>query len=264
MGFDDRAQGEYRVDGTPLHRVDARAKLAVLLVWTVCLFQVDSWLALVGVALVVSALLAVARVSLSHVARGLAPLVLVLAVLVCSSALRFDGSGSWTLVGLWGIDPEGLLGGFRAALRIVLMVGMSLVLSATTSATQLADALSSMLWPLRRLGVPVGDLATMLSTGMRFIPVCAEQLDRVACAQRARGAAVGEGGPVRRVVSWVPVMVPVVVGLFRRADALARSMRARCYRGRGRTQLLPPRMRLADIAVLAGCIVLAVLISWFC
>ena len=99
--------------------------------------------------------------------------------------------------------------------------------------------------------MPVDDVATMLSIALRFIPVCGEQLERVAMAQRARGARVGQGGPVARVTSWVPVMIPVFVGLFRRSDALSNAMVARCYRGKGRTCLTTSRMGVTDVAVLA-------------
>ncbi len=246
--------GSYVAGDTPLHRVDPRVKLGLLAVWTVALFSVGSWAALGCVAAAVIALAVSAHVPLARMAAGLAPLLAVFTILALGSALRFDGSAAWTVVGPVGVDPAGLASGLRAVARIALMAALSLLATSTTTATVLTEALVCVMGPLRRLRVPVDDLATMLSVALRFIPVCAEQLDRVVLAQRARGARVGEGGPVRRVVSWVPVMVPLFVGLFRRSDALAAAMRARCYRGVGRTRLTTLRLRPVDAAVLAlGC-----------
>ena len=148
-----------------------------------------------------------------------------------------------------------------AVARIVLMVILTLLVTATTSVTQLMEALLSLMAPLRGLGVPIDDVAMMFSIALRFIPVCGEQLDRVAMAQRARGARVGQGGPVARVTSWVPVMIPLFVALFRRSDALSAAMAARCYRGRGRTCLTTSRIRPADVVVLAVGLLAAVL-AW--
>lgn len=253
--------GSYIPADTALHRLDARVKLALLLAWTAALFFVDAWWALAGVTAALLALLCLAGVSAAHALRSLAPLGVVVALLVCSSALRFDGTAAWPLVGAVGVSPDGLVRGLAAAVRIVLMVGLSLVVTSSTTVGALNDALLWAAAPLRRLHVPVDDLAMTLCVAVRFIPVCAEQLERTRLAQQARGARVGQGGPVRRVASWVPVVIPLFVGMFRRAEALAGAMEGRCYRGEGRTRFTGLAARPMDGAVLAAGLVLAALLA---
>lgn len=244
------ALGSYVSGSSVLHRLDPRVKLVLLFAWTLALCAIGSWAALLVVTVACIAVIIAIGLPLAQVTRNLAPLGLVLAVMVAAGCLRFDGSGVWALTGSVGIDPQGLERSAKMVVRIVDMVFLSLLLTATTTVSSLTEALLNLMGPARRIGVPVDDLATMLSIAIRFIPVCGEQLRRVVMAQRARGARVGKGGPIHRVTSWVPVMIPLFVGLFRRSDALAISMASRCYRGEGRTCLSTLRMQSIDKAVL--------------
>ncbi len=264
MSLGGIALGTYVVGDSPVHRLDARVKVALLLAATVALFCIESLPALIAV-LVGSLVLGVlAGMSLRRVARNLVPMLVVFAVMLAANALRLDGSGDVALVGSFGVSTSGALHGAAAVVRIACMVALALLVSSTTTASALTESLLWMLKPLRRLHVPVDDIATTLSIALRFIPVCAEQLDRVATAQRARGARVGQGSIVHRVTSWVPVMIPLIVGLFRRSEALASAMQARCYRGEGRTQLTTLRLRTADVVVLvvglAACVAMSALL----
>ncbi len=243
--------GGYVPADTVLHRLDPRVKVVLLLVWTAALFAMDSWSALAIVAVIVLVLAAGSGVGLYGLGRSLAPVAFILAIILVANSLRFDGSAAWTVMGEVGVSPEGLEGGARIVARIVLMVLLTLLVTTTTSSTELMEAFLSLMGPLRHLRVPVDDITTMLSVALRFIPLCGEQLDRVVMAQRARGARVGQGGPIARVTSWVPVMIPLFVGLFRRSDALSAAMAARCYQGKGRTCLTTCRARPVDVAVLA-------------
>lgn len=245
--------------GAALRRLDARVKLALLLAWTVALFQVGSWPVLCGIGVAALATVGACGAEARRAVRGLAPLAVVLAAIVAAGALCFDGSGAWHLAGAVGVSPEGLDASLKAAVRIAVMAVLAVPLTAATPAARLSGALRWFLGPLGRLRVPVDDVAMTLEVALRFVPLCAGQLERVLLAQRARGARVGVGGPVRRVTSWVPVAVPVLVGMFRRGDALSAAMASRCYRGTGRTRLAPPRLRPADAAVGAvGCVLAAV------
>ncbi len=250
MLVDGGPLGSYRAGATALHRLDARVKVTLLFVWTAAVLSMASWWMLAAAVAGVLCAVQAAGIEVSRAVRSLAPVALVLLVILVANSLRFDGTGGWGLWGDLGVSPEGLEGGGKIVVRIGLMVLLSLLVTATTSAAQLMEAFLSLTGPLRRFGVPVDDVATMLSIALRFIPVCGEQLERVAMAQRARGARVGQGGPVARVTSWVPVMIPVFVGLFRRSDALSNAMVARCYRGKGRTCLTTSRMGATDVAVL--------------
>lgn len=252
----------YAAGSSPVHRLDPRVKLALVLFWTFALLNIESWFALVGVAAVLAGCAALARVPLGRLAAGVAPMAAVLAVLVLANALRFDGTAAWALAGSVGVSPEGLGLGLAAAARVALMVVFSLVLTATTTASALMEAFQSVLGPLRRFGVPVDDLATMLSIALRFIPVCGEQYRRIALAQRARGLGGGAGGPMRHVRAWSAAAIPLMVGLFRRSEALGDAMALRCYCGKGRTSLTTLALRRVDGAVLViGCF-MAVACAW--
>ena len=254
--------GAYRAAETPLHHLDARVKLACLLAVTVALFAASSPVALAAMAAAVLAAAHLGGLSARELAQGLRPTAVILAFSLLANAFVADGTASLTLVGPLGISYPGLARGALAVGRIAVLVFAALVLSATTSSTAVADALTSLMAPLSRLGVPVGDIAMTVSIALRFIPLTAEELVRIRDAQRARGVDFAQGSVSARVRRWLSVLAPLVVALFRRADDLAQAMAERCYRGRGRTRLTRP-MRPSDLLVLAavaiGCLVCALL-----
>lgn len=254
--------GSYHPADTPLHRLDARVKLACLLAVTVTLFAARGALALAAMAAAVLAAAHLGGLSTRELAQGLRPTAVILAFSLLANAFVADGTASLTLVGPLGISYPGLARGALAVGRIAVLVFAALVLSATTSSTAVADALTSLMAPLGRLGVPVGDIAMTVSIALRFIPLTAEELVRIRDAQRARGVDFAQGSVPARVRRWLSVLAPLVVALFRRADDLAQAMAERCYRGRGRTRLTRP-MRPSDLLVLAavaiGCLVCALL-----
>lgn len=254
--------GSYRPKDTPLHHLDARVKLACLLAVTVALFAASSPVALAAMAAAVLAAAHLGGLSARELAQGLRPTAVILAFSLLANAFVADGTASLTLVGPLGISYPGLARGALAVGRIAVLVFAALVLSATTSSTAVADALTSLMAPLSRLDVPVGDIAMTVSIALRFIPLTAEELVRIRDAQRARGVDFAQGSVSARVRRWLSVLAPLVVALFRRADDLAQAMAERCYRGRGRTRLTRP-MRPSDLLVLAavaiGCLVCALL-----
>lgn len=254
--------GSYHPADTPLHRLDARVKLACLLAVTVTLFAARGALALAAMAAAVLAAAHLGGLSARELAQGLRPTAVILAFSLLANAFVADGTARLTLVGPLGISYPGLARGALAVGRIAVLVFAALVLSATTSSTAVADALTSLMAPLGCLGVPVGDIAMTVSIALRFIPLTAEELVRIRDAQRARGVDFAQGSVPARVRRWLSVLDPLVVALFRRADDLAQAMAERCYRGRGRTRLTRP-MRPSDLLVLAavaiGCLVCALL-----
>lgn len=255
------AAGVY-VPGTSfLHGLDARVKVVLLFAATMALFGVGSLPALAALLVMCVVTLHASGVSLRALAHMLAPLLVLFACMVACGSLRFDGTGDVCLGGGIGVSTAGLLTGVTACVRIACMVALSLAVSSTTSAGALTDALHALLGPLVHLRVPVDDVAMALSIALRFIPVISQQMGDVKTAQRARGARIGEGGPLARVTSWVPVMVPVVVGLFRRSEALGQAMQARCYRGFGRTRLADSHMRRADVLTLVAGVVACVVLA---
>ena len=263
------------IPGTSVvHACDARVKIVLLAAYSVTLFLVDTWAGLVLCAALFASAAASSGIPLRRFFALLVPVYVLAAFAVVFNGFAFDVGqaapgapppllghepgpfGSLppvALVGSFGLVPAGLARGCFFAARIVLLVTASLVVTYTTTSTALTDARSGFLRPLRRLRVPVDDIAMVFSLALRFIPVTAEELGRVHDAQQARGASFSEGGLWERLRAWQTVLIPLFVGLFRRADALAVAMDARCYGAEPRrTSLHDRRLAGPSLAVLAA------------
>ena len=275
------------IPGTsPIHACDARVKIVLLAAYSVPLCLVDTWAGLVLCGALFAAAAVSSRIPLQRFFALLVPVYVLAAFAVVFNGFAFDVGqaapgaappllgqepglfGSLppvALVGSFGLVPVGLARGCFFAVRIVLLVTASLVVTYTTTSTALTDALADFLRPLRRLRVPVDDIAMVFSLALRFIPVTAEEFGRVHDAQQARGASFTEGGLWERLRAWQTVLIPLFVGLFRRADALAVAMDARCYGAQPhRTSLHDRRLAGRSLAVLAAglalCIAVVVLL----
>lgn len=252
--------GQYVPVDSPVHALDARAKMGLAAGLTVALFVVHGFAGLAALGLLVAATVGLSRVPWRVALRGLSAIALLLVFTLAAHALALDSAHPLVHVGRLGVDPAGLRDGAFFAARIVLLVVGTSLLTLTTTPVDLTDGLECLMRPLSRVGVPSGEIAMMLTVALRFIPTTAEEAEGVVLAQQARGARFGEGGPVARVRAYVPVLVPLFVNLFRRADELATAMEARCYRGgEGRTRLKQTTMRARDwITLAAGAAVFAV------
>lgn len=271
----------YISGSTCVHAFDARAKIVLLVTYSVTLFLVETWWALGVCALLFVLLLALAKIGPGRVLGLSIPILVIALVAIAANSFSFDasaaqGTGSSggvsaglladvlpvVLAGSFGFVPAGFARGCFYAVRIVLLVAASLAVSLTTSSTSLTEAFSSFLSPLRALRVPVDDIASVLSIALRFIPLVAEELGRIHDAQWSRGAKFGEGGLVVRLRAWTTVLVPLFVAMFRRADNLAIAMDARCYGCPGvrRTSLSRRKLSAKNaFAMLGGIVFLAVL-----
>jgi energy-coupling factor transport system permease protein len=251
--------GQFVPLDSPVHRLEPRVKLALVVCYTVVLFSSAGWTGLGLATAMAAAALVVSRVPLRLAMRGLRPVALLLLLTVTVNALRINPVDAIVRLGSLGVSQAGLMTGLFFATRIVLLVTGTSLLTLTTSPVALTDALSRLMVPLRPLRFPVDDVAMMFSIALRFIPTTAEEAEKIVVAQAARGARFDEGGMLRRTRAWVPVLVPLFVNLFRRADNLALAMESRCYTGQRRTRLHVSRMRFSDWAVLvlgvavAGC-----------
>lgn len=266
---------------TPVHRLDARVKIVLLLAFSITLFAVETWRALGILASALAVVWAASRIPFGMGARMLMPLYVILACTVAFNSFTLDieapmlsyGVGSVSagifaqfapiaLVGDFGFVPEGFARGLFYAARIVLLALASLVLSFSTSSYDLMEAVRSLLSPLRRFNVPVDDAATVFSLALRFIPVLAEELSSIHSAQWSRGARFEEGGIRGRLIAWGRALIPLFVGLFRRADRLAVAMESRCYgAGSERTCLnvrrFGPKETVVTCAGVAACVLVA-------
>jgi len=164
------------------------------------------------------------------------------------------------LIGSIGIKPLGIIKGLYFVLRISLLVLATSLLTYTTTIISLTDAISKLLSPLRAIRVPVEDIAMVFTIALRFIPLTASEAEKLMVAQSARGAKFNQGGLITRVKAWIPVMIPLFVNLFRRADHLAQAMESRCYVGKGRTQLAHADILTRDVlwAVIGSLLLIAI------
>jgi len=246
--------GQYVPVESPVHTLDAKTKMGLVAAFTAGIFLVDGFAGLGVMALVVAAAIGLSRVPWRLAARGIKALSFILAFTLIAHAVRWNpATVALVRMGPLAIDADGLATGLYFALRIVLLVMGTSLLTLTTTPVQLTDGLERIMRPLQALRFPSGEVAMMLTIALRFIPTTAAEAEKIVIAQTARGARFDEGGPIRRARAFVPVLVPLFVNLFRRAEDLAVAMESRCYRGgEGRTRLNEAHMRVADWAVLVG------------
>lgn len=253
--------GSFVASDTPLARLDARVKLLLLLALTVAVFSSGNLLVLVVWYALLAMTMRLARMQLADVLRSVRPVVFVLLFTLGANLLVLDGGGDIALVGPVGLSVSGGLRGFSAVARIVVLAGFACVVSASTTPPELSDACVRLLKPLGRIGVPVADIGLVLSLALRFIPIVAEEYQRIQLSQRSRGVRFDEGSIVQRVRVWASVLTPLLVGLFRRADRLAESMAARCYADGSGARVAPRRFSCRDTAVLVTGLALVAIIG---
>jgi energy-coupling factor transport system permease protein len=234
-----------------VHRLDARLKLGVALAVVPVLFLVDGWAGLAVVGAGFLTLIAIAHVPFGYLLRGLGPLVVILALTFVFQAIGYPGT-TWIALGPLTITYEGVEAGAFLAVRLFLLLVSGMALTLTTPPVSLTDALEWGLRPLGRIRVPTAEIALMMTIALRFIPTLLRELDDILKAQRARGVDLAVRDPVRLVQALLPIMVPLFVLSFRRADDLAVAMTSRGYRGgQGRTRYRELRFdRLDAVAAL--------------
>lgn len=244
--------GQYVPVESPIHSLDAKTKMGLVAAYTAAIFLVDGFWGLGAMTAAVALALAVSRVPARIALRGVKALTLLLTFTLLAHALRWNpATVSLVRLGPLAIDRQGLLDGTFFALRVILLVVGTSLLTLTTTPVQLTDGLERVMRPLEVFRFPAGEVAMMLTIALRFIPTTAQEAEKIIVAQTARGASFDEGGPVRRARAFVPVMVPLFVNLFRRAEDLAVAMESRCYRGGpGRTRLHVSAMTWRDWGVL--------------
>jgi len=254
----DITLGQYFPGTTLAHRLDPRTKLLAVVCYIVAVFNCHSaWsYGLMVLTLVVSA--RVSRVGAKALLRGLKPVLIIIAFTAVLNLFYTPGTVLWSWRFL-RVTREGVVMAASMMLRITLLITGTFLLTYTTSPIRLTDGLESLLNPLKRLRVPVHELAMMMSIALRFIPTLIEETDKIMSAQKARGADFESGGLVQRAKALIPLLVPLFVSAFRRADELATAMECRCYHGgEGRTKLHVLRYAARDYIVLALYLALAI------
>ena len=249
----DITLGQYFPGNSFIHRLDPRTKLISLVIYIVCLFLAIDYISYGLMLLFLAVVIAVSTIPVKAILRGMKPLIF---ILVFTGLLNlFLTDGETKLVSLWGltITLEGIKHAAFMIIRILMLISGTFLLTYTTSPIALTDGLESLLKPLKVIRLPVHELSMMMCIALRFIPTLIEETDKVMSAQKARGADFENGSLLSRAKALIPILVPLFIGAFRRADELATAMECRCYQGgEGRTKMKILRYKRADLLSFAG------------
>lgn len=257
--------GQYYPSGSRLHVLDPRVKIVCTLLYLISLFLFDSPWSYLMATLFLGSVILISKVPFKFIVRGLKPIIMLLMITVVFN-LFLNRTGN-VLVTFWvfQITDNGLRTAVFMAIRLIYMILGSSLMTFTTTPNALTDGIERLLWPLHKVKVPVHEIAMMMSIALRFIPILLEETDKIMKAQIARGADLESGNIIQKAKAMVPILVPLFVSAFRRANDLAMAMEARCYRGGdGRTKMKPLVYQRRDYmayAIMIGYVVVAVLIG---
>ena len=233
----DITLGQFFPGKSVVHRLDPRTKLVLLVAYIVALFVAGSWVSYALCFAFLALSIAASRIPLKSILHGLKPLVF---ILIFTGILNIFFTPGEELVGIGfvSITKEGLIQAAKMISRIMMLIMATFLLTYTTSPIALTDGLESLLGPLKHIKVPVHELSMMMCIALRFIPTLIEETDKIMSAQKARGADFENGNLMQKVKALVPILVPLFISAFRRADELATAMECRCYQGGdGRTKM---------------------------
>ena len=255
--------GQYYPADSVLHRLDPRVKLAGTLLYIVSLFLVKNLWGYLIAAFALAAVIRASKVPFGYIVKGLKAVVILLLFTVCFNLFLTSGTPvfEWKFI---KITREGLYLAFSMAVRLTLIILGSSLMTFNTTQNELTDGMESLLSPLKKLHVPVHEVAMMMSIALRFIPILLEETDKIMKAQQARGADFETGGIIKRAKAMIPILVPLFISAFRRAGDLAMAMEARCYRGgAGRTKMKPLHYHGRDMGawILMAAFVAVVVVS---
>ena len=248
----DITLGQYFPGNTPAHKLDPRTKILMVVLYIVALFCAKGIVTYGIMALCLVLCVRISKVGFKQLVKGLKP-VLFIILFTCVLNLFFT-PGERNLVewGIFKISDTGLENAVFMALRIMLLIMGTFLLTYTTSPISLTDGLESLLNGLKKFGVPVHEMAMMMSIALRFIPTLIEETDKIMSAQKARGADFESGNLIQKAKALIPILVPLFISAFRRADELATAMECRCYHGgEGRTKLHVLKYEGRDYVALA-------------
>ena len=255
----DITLGQYFPGNTVAHRLDPRTKILLVVLYIVALFCAKGVVGYALLALGLAVCVRISKVGIKQLVRGLKP---VLFIIIFTGLLNLFFVPGETYLFQWGflrISEEGLRNAVFMVLRIMLLIMGTFLMTYTTSPISLTDGLERLLNGLKRFHVPVHELAMMMSIALRFIPTLIEETDKIMSAQKARGADFESGNIIQKAKALIPILVPLFISAFRRADELATAMECRCYHGgEGRTKLHVLQYERRDyIALTIGALVLA-------
>jgi energy-coupling factor transport system permease protein len=265
----DITLGQYYPADSSIHKLDPRVKLFATLIYIISLFCFRGIVAFIVATIFLATVIHTSKVPFKYIVKGLKAIMILLFITAIFNLFLTPGE---ELVAIWKftITKEGLTNAVLMAVRLIYLIIGTSIMTLTTTPNQLTDGLEKALMPFSKIGVPVHAIAMMMSIALRFIPILIEETDKIMKAQMARGADFESGNIIKRVKNMVPLLVPLFVSAFRRADDLAMAMEARCYNGgAGRTKMKPltygSRDRVAYLIVIlyfAAIILCRIFIPW--
>lgn len=239
--------GQYYPADSIIHRLDARVKLAGTLLYVISLFTFSSFSGFLITGAFLFAIIGLSKIPFGYIVKGLKSVIMIMLFAIVFNIFFATGEHVLWHYGVINITMEGIRKAVFMGIRLVLLILGSSLMTFTTTPNQLTDGLEKALSPLKKLKVPVHEIAMMMSVALRFIPILLEELDKIMKAQIARGADFESGNLIQRAKSLIPILVPLFVSAFRRANDLAMAMEARCYRGGdGRTKMKPLKYKKRD------------------
>ena len=255
----DITLGQFFPGDTVVHRLDPRSKLVLTIVYITALFMARGYFAYALMLMVLLTCQALSRIKPKTVLRGLRPVFVILALTVFFNVFFIKGETILFEYRFIVITQEGLLTAFLMAARLIMLIVGTFLLTYTTSPIALTDGLETMLSPLKKIRLPIHELSMMMSIALRMIPTLIEETDKIMSAQKARGADFETGGLIKRAKAILPLIIPLFISAFRRADELAIAMESRCYHGgEGRTRMKILKMASRDyISLFCGAAVIA-------
>lgn len=239
--------GQYYPAESPIHRMDARLKLAVTFIYIVSLFVINSFIGYAFALLCLGLVIRVSKVPLRFMLKGLKSIIIIILFTVFINLFMTQGETVLLQVGVVKVTLEGVLLASKMCIRLVMLIIGSSVLTLTTTPIQLTDAIEYILKPFKKIGVPAHEIAMMMTIALRFIPTLLDETDKIMKAQQARGADFDTGNLMQKAKALIPILVPLFISAFRRAEELAMAMEARCYHGdENRTRMNVMKMKGSD------------------
>lgn len=257
--------GQYYPANSYFHKADPRMKLIMSLIFIVTSFMCQNIIGFIGLLIFTFVLILVSRIPVKTVFRAIRPVIIIMTFTMIINIFWTKGENllvSWWIIKIY---EEGIYNAIFMIIRIIsLVVGASILITYTTTPIALTDAIENLLSPLKKIKVPVHDFAMMMTIALRFIPTLVDETEKIMAAQKARGADFTNGSLLKRAKALIPILIPLFVSAFRRADELATAMECRCYRGgEGRTKLHALKYKVSDFMGLVVIVLLCAFLVSF-
>ncbi len=255
--------GQFYPGDTIIHNLDPRIKIIITFLFIISLFFINTFIPYIFVLIFILGAILLSNVPIRYIIKGLKPLLLIIIITFLINVFMTKGEVLYE-IGPLDITKEGLIQATFMALRLIFLIIGTSLLTLTTSPISLTDGIEKLLKPFQKIGLPAHEIAMMMTIALRFIPTLLEETDKIMKAQMARGADFESGNILNRAKSLVPLLVPLFISAFRRADELAMAMEARCYRGgENRTRMKQLALRKSDFVALfiTGILLIVIIIS---